>query len=257
MSRTAYLRVYVPEDLVAGEHSRARPQREWPPRTLTRGQFGVWHESSREDAFVIERNGARFVCPRTPRLRMLEGLIAFRRAYPDPAASTLVPESLADEAARELDHLHARVPDARSHILTSPFFVPLRWFAAFTPNERELVQLTAGLSIRYRARAEDAAARLERAADIVETVGFDEGLVEQVRDVARWLAQFPPDSIVELDYGGTVSLFSEGELVVDETAADVNASLDALDKGDMDEAGGHYGKAASRWARGQALTWAN
>jgi hypothetical protein len=257
MSGAAYLRVYVPADHVSGASRRAQPVRQWPPRVLTRGAYGVWHESPRDDAFVLERDGRRFVCPRTPRLRMLEGLIAFRSAYLGATASVLVPEEMADEAARELDHIHERHPGSRSHILTAPFYVPLRWFAGFVPEEREVLQTDAGLTIRYRTVLDDAVQRLERAAGIVEAVGFDDAIVEQVRDVAAWLDPFRGDSVVELDYGGTAALFSDDELVLDETAADIGASLAALERGDLDEAGVHYAAAAMRWARGQVLADAN
>jgi hypothetical protein len=257
MAGAAYLRVYVPEDQAPGAPARARPSRGWPPRVLTRGSFGVWHEPVREDAFAIERDGVRYVCPRTPRLRMLEGLIAFHRAYLGPTASVLVPEPMADRAARELDKLHSRAPGARSHILTAPFYVPLRWFAAFRAEDRELVQATDGLTIRYRTRLGEAVRRLEHAADVVEAVGFEDAVVEQVRDVARWLAPFPEDAIVELDYGGTAALFEDGELAVDESAADVGASVAALERGDFDKAGEHYARAARRWERGQVLANAN
>jgi hypothetical protein len=211
----------------------------------------------REDAFVIESDGVRYVCPRTPRLRMLEGLIAFHKAYVGPTASVLVPEPVADRAARELDMLHTRAPGTRSHILTAPFFVPLRWFAAFRPEDRELAQTADGLTIRYRTRLGDAIRRLEHAADVVEAVGFEDAVVEQVRDVARWLNPFPSDAIVELDYGGTAALFTDGELALDESAADVRGSVSALEKGDFEGAGELYARAARRWERGQVLANAN
>ncbi len=257
MAGAAYLRVYVPEEQAPEVPARDRPGRGWPPRVLTRGSFGVWHEPVRDDAFVIEREGVRYICPRTPRLRMLEGLIAFHKAYVGPTASVLVPEPVADRAARELDMLHSHAPGVRSHILTAPFYVPLRWFAAFRTEDRELVQAPDGLTIRYRTLLRDAVRRLEHSADVVEAVGFEDAVVEQVRDVARWLAPFSDDAIVELDYGGTAALFTDGELAVDESAADVRASVAALEQGDFEQAGEHYARAALRWERGQVLANAN
>ena len=257
MAGAAYLRVYIPAEHAPEVAQRARPDRGWPPRVLTRGSFGVWHESVRDDAFAIDRDGVRYVCPRTPKLRMLEGLIAFHKAYLGPTASVLVPEAVADRAARELDMLHSRAPGTRSHSLTAPFYVPLRWFAAFGPEDRELVHTADGLTIRYRTGLAEAVSRLEHAADVVEAVGFEDAVVEQVRDVARWLDPFPNEAIVELDYGGTAALFTDGELAVDESAADVRASVAALERGDFEEAGEHYARAARRWERGQVLANAN
>jgi hypothetical protein len=250
---TAYLRVYVPGgDRLVAEHVPATG-----PRVLVRGDYGVWFESLRDDAFVAEHRGRRFVCPRHPRLRMLEGLIAFRNAYPAPVGGFLVPEALARRAAAELDRIHTQQPGARSHILTSPFHVPPRWFAAFDSKERELVPGTAGLGVRYRTGRRTALRRLERAVRILEGAGFDEAAVVQVHDLIEWLRPFPDDALVELDYGGAASLFSEGELATDETAAELAASLAALQRGDFEEAGEQYSRVAARWSHAQSLTFAN
>ncbi|MBN2114567.1 MAG: hypothetical protein JW785_10635 [Acidimicrobiia bacterium] len=253
MTFAAYLRVYVPGD---GRHvvEHVPPSR---ARVLWRGAYGVWFEPVREDAFVIEREGRRYVCPRHPRLRMLEGLLAFRNAYPAPVSSSLVPESLARRAAVELDRIHARQPGVRSHILTSPFHIPPRWLAAFNPKERELVSGPVGLSIRYRTTRSASLRRLQRAARILERAGFDEEAVEQVRELIEWLRPFPSESLVELDYGGAAGLFSDGELATDETAEDVAASLRALQREDFDAAAEHYRRVAMRWAHPQALTFAS
>jgi len=257
VSRAAYLRVYVPVDNVDGYLEHVASDRRAARRVLTRGRYGVWYESSRDDAFVIDYQGERFVCPRHPRLRMLEGLIAFRNAYPGPVATALVPDQVAVRATAELDRIRRRHPTARSHILTSPFYVPLRWFAAFDPSEREVIDEPAGRTLRYRTRLREAVARMEGAADTLDAVGFDDTVVEQVRDVARWLEPFSEDSVVELDYGEVAAFFDDTELALDESAADVAASLEALAHGDLESAGEHYAEAATRWAFVQSLTYAN
>ncbi|MBM3695529.1 MAG: hypothetical protein FJW79_06315 [Actinobacteria bacterium] len=251
MSFAAYLRVYVP-----GDPRRVPEHRHDPlPRVLERGAYGVSFESSREDAFVIEREGRHYLCPRHPRLRMLEGLLAFRNAYPDPVSSSLVPESLARRAAAELDRIQARHPEIRSCILTSPFHVPPRWFAAFHPRERELVPGPAGLSIRYRTGRGAAVRRLQRARRILRRAGFDEDVLAQVQALIDWLRPFPADALVELDYGGAARHFPEGDLATDESAEDVAASLRALERGDFETAGECYSRVAARWAHAQALTF--
>jgi hypothetical protein len=45
--------------------------------------------------------------------------------------------------------------------------------------------------------------------------------------------------------------------VLDESAADIAASIEALARGDLEEAGEHYARAASRWAHAHALAYAN
>jgi hypothetical protein len=256
MAKAAYLRVYLPADRieeplvhVAEPDSRGR--------MLTRGEFGVWDESVRDDAFVLEEEGRRYVCPRYPRLRMLEGLLAFRHAYRGPTASLLVPEATAARAARELDRIQERFPSARSHILTSPFFVPLRWFAAFDPAERRLIEDDGVLTIRYRSRIRDALRRMRRSVQVLEEAGFDDAIIDQVTDLVRWMEQFPQRSILELDYADVASLFTPAELAIDESAAEVAASLGALEDGDFEAASDHYSAAASRWAHAQSLIYAN
>jgi len=247
----AFLRVYVPDEgPPVEEHRPAAGAR----RVLVRGAYGVWYESLRDDAFVMEEAGRRLVCPRNPRLRMLEGLLAFRHAYPPAIGESLVPETLARRAAAELALLHAGRPTARSHILTSPFHVPLRWFAAFAGKER---QVLAGPVIRYRTSLRSALRRLERAGRALEAAGFDEETYGLLRDLADWLRPFPAGSVVELDYGGVAGLFSEDELAGDESAADLAASLAAVQRGDLPGAAERYGQVAARWARVQALSIAN
>ena len=78
-----------------------------------------------------------------------------------------------------------------------------------------------------------------------------------MRDVVHWLEGFPADAMVELDYAGVAGLFSEGDLVIDETAKEVAASIDALEEGDYETAGEMYAVAASRWAHAQSIAFAN
>lgn len=256
MARAAYLRVYIPSDHHPDLSEHVAGPR-GPAPVLTRGEFGLSEESTRDDAFVLEHQGRRYVCPRYPRLRMLEGLIAFRNAYQGHTGSVLVPKATAERAVRELERIYSRFPEARSHILTSSFYVPLRWFAAFDPDDRALIEEEAGLTIRYRTEVGEALGRLHRVAAVLEEVGFDESIVGQVTDVVRWMEAFPAEAIVELDYAGVASLFSEAELALDESAAEIAASIDALDDGDYEQAGELYAAAATRWAHAQSLSYLN
>ena len=169
-----------------------------------------------------------------------------------------MPESLARRAAAELDRLHARHPGARSHILTSPFHVPPRWFAAFNPKERELVPGAGGLTIRYRTGRGAAVRRLQRAARHPGAGRLRRGHHRPGARPDRVAARLPqPTPLVELDYGGAARLFSDGELATDETVEDVAASLRALQRGDFEAAGEHYGRVAARWSHAQSLTFAS
>ncbi len=256
MALAAYLRVYLPVDRVA-EPVRPVTTTGQSGRVLVSGVYGVWAESMRDDAFIVQFDGRRFVCPRNARLRVLEGVLAFHNAYRGPTASLLVPEAAAERAARELRRIQDRSPGARSHILTSAFAVPLRWFAAFDPTERILAEENGSPTIRYRTRVRNAVRRLRRAVEVLDGAGFDESVVDQVSELLAWVDGFPGEALLELDYGGVAGLFNSADLAIDESAADVAASLDALEEEDYEVAGEHYAEAASRWAHAQSLAYVN
>ncbi len=250
MIRTAYLRVYLPEDRL-----RRFPEHARSPRQVMRvnDEF-IFVESTSEDALRAEWHDAVWVCPRHPRLRMMEGLLAFRDTHP---GSPFMSELAVRQALLELDKIKSDDPAARSHILTAPWHVPLRWFALFVPDERELYSSPHGPSIRYRTTV---ALAMDRIADAVRTLddaGFDDTVVGDVLDLEAWISDFDEDAMVELDYHTVARHFAEADLVFDESAADVQRSLNALRDEDWDAAGEAYSDVASRWMSAQALTYVN
>lgn len=250
MVRVSYLRSYLP---AAG--LRSYPPAAPPAVESWRGdRVFLWSEHEADDAFSTIWEGREYVCPRHFRLRKLEGLLAFNNAFPDAA---LIPEKSVADAGAQLESLRDSDPSMRSYILTSPWHVPIRWFAAFLHEEREVIERGGGVSIRYRTAMSEAQARVERAISIVSDAGFDPGVVGQLRSLASWLEDFPPNAMLELDYGSVVHLFSEGDLILDESAADVAASLLALEHGDLERAADFYQIIMRRWGRAQALAFSN
>jgi hypothetical protein len=251
MIKAAYLRVYVPGD---GSHEPAKPS---APRLREVSEYGLMSESLNDGVLVVDWNDVQYVCPRHPRLRLLEGLLAFRNAYPGLTAELLIPEEVAERAGAELEALQDRDPEVRSHILSSPWHVPLRWFSAFDPSERLVEERNGHSDILYRTTIAEAADRLARALAILQGAGFQDAVIDQVQELHDWVAGFDGGCMIELDYGGVAELFSDGNLALDETAADIQSSLSALEAGNLDEASDHYAKAAARWAHAQALTYMN
>lgn len=250
MIRSAYLRSYLPVDGPTNHKEHAGDD-----FSLLRGnEHFLWSEPIADDAFSVTWRDATYVCPRYPRLRMLEGVLAFNNAFPDAA---LIPHGELVTASEELSRLRDQSPAVRSHILTSPWHVPIRWFIGFLHEERELYERPAGLSIRYRTLQGAAAERVARAVQTVDGAGFDATVVGQLQGLESWLRGFPEDALLELDYAGVADLFSEGDLVLDESAADAAASLLALELGNYDEAGSFYGAMARRWGRVQSLAFGN
>ena len=251
MIKAAYLRVYVPGD---GSQEPAEPA---PPRLREVSEYGLMSESLNDGVLVLDWNDTQYVCPRYPRLRLLEGLLGFRNAYPGLTAELLIPEEVAERAGAELEALQDRHPEVRSHILSSPWHVPLRWFSAFDPSERSVEERNGHSDILYRTTVAEANDRLTRALVILQGAGFQDAVIDQVQELHNWVGSFDGECMIELDYGGVAELFSDGALALDETAADIQSSLSALEAGNLDEASDHYAKAAARWAQAQALTYMN
>lgn len=251
MIPAAYLRVYFPEAEAASWPAHVTG----PTRSvISASEQFVWGETGADDAFVAEWEGKRWVCPRRPRLRMLEGALAFSNANP---GSLLLSEPTVQELVDELESLRSMAPDARSQILTSPWHVPLRWFSLFRSEEREMYNSPDGHSVRYRTPAGKAVPRVKRAVAILETAGFDDAIIDQVRELEQWLERFDAGSLVELDYGRVAGLFSGADLALDDSAELINASLSALYELDYERAGSAYGMVAERWAKAQALSYVN
>ena len=251
MIATAYFRVYLPSVRVGG----LPPHRDLNAvGELTVSKEFVWSEPTQDDAIYTVWQGSQYASPRNSRLRMLEGIIAFGGAA---EGSMLVPENQRLSAIVELSKLKRTSALARSFILSSAWHVPLRWFSAFRATEREIYTEGDLTSIRYRTSIGEAIDRVRWATSVLESAGFPEGPIEHLTELEHWLADFSPDSMVELDYGRVSTLFQEGDLVFDESANDVRESLLALESGDFPKLGDGYQRVARRWASPQAYTFTN
>lgn len=80
-----------------------------------------------------------------------------------------------------------------------------------------------------------------------------EGLIE----VGRWLEEFHPRALVELDFGGLVHAVTEEWLAEDRSAAQLAEGLAALRAGDGERASDTYGRLAERWRTVRDLRFAN
>lgn len=252
MIRSAYLRVYLP----------AADVPVWPlpaptPSRKALGEFGFVGESLVEEDLVTEWHGRRYVCPRRPWLRVLEGVLAMHNAYSGAGRPSLIPEEVARRAEAELRELQRRQPGIRSHVLTSAWHVPVRWFVPFDPTQRYVDVAGGSHRLTYRTQVGAALERLGRAHNVLTEVGFPEPVLEELDQVEAWLADFPVDALVELDYGQVAGFFSDDDLLMDETAADVWASIVALEEGDWSTAGEHYSQVMTRWAPAMAVVISN
>lgn len=248
---TAYLRIYLPSTTVVG----LPPHRPGDAVAgLTKSSAFIWEESTVDDALYTTWQGTQFVCPRNARLRMVEGVLAYTKIHP---GLPLISDGRRLEYVAELASLRRRSRHSRGYILSSGWHVPLRWFSAFKRGEREIYEADGYVSIRYRTSIGEAIDRVHWAIDVLDIAGFSDPVVERVRDLEEWLAEFGADAMVELDYGETAKGFNEADLAFDESADDIRTSLLALESSDYDGSGEAYERVARRWADQQAYTYSN
>lgn len=69
----------------------------------------------------------------------------------------------------------------------------------------------------------------------------------ELAEVGRWLEDFHPYSLVELDYGGLVHLVSDDALCGDQSVAEIRAGIDGAARGEGELAVAMYMRARDRW----------
>lgn len=82
-------------------------------------------------------------------------------------------------------------------------------------------------------------------------------MTAEVEEVARWLEEFHPHSLVELDYGGIVHLMEDEQLQADQSVAEIAAALTGLESGEEELAFAMYQRVILRWRSIQLLESAN
>jgi hypothetical protein len=215
------------------------------------------------EAFVTDVDGVTLVCPWRTRERALEALEAFRAELPDEVLEAFVPRTLLDECDEALERLRSEQPDLRLHVLTSPWQVPLRWFVLVDADEREVSlgvpgsTRLSGRRLVYRTAMSRARRRTARALDVLRRTVEEGPVMQGVESMARWLEQFHPRSLVELDYGGLAHLLDDAELSQDESARDIAGALAALDDGDPATAAAAYARVTARAKALQSVESAN
>ena len=245
MTKTAHLRVYSPDASESGESVPGFVR-----------FYGLLSEAEGDANWVVEWGERRLVCPRNLRLRVLESTLAFATAFRGLGAG-LIPEEAARAADRELRSYMEEHPAHRSHVLTSAWHVPVRWFSAFRSEDKEVYEVEGAPRVRYRVDIPIATNRVSSVLGILRGLQVFDGPAQELAQLLDWLSQFPEDSMVELDYGEVSDLFDPQELVLDDSVELVQASVDALSEGDMVRAGENYGRVVSRWARAFSVTFSS
>ncbi|MFH8992952.1 hypothetical protein [Streptomyces sp. NPDC017940] len=229
------------------------------------------HESS--DAFVVELDGVVCVCPWRTRLRGWQALGGLGGELPAPVLDAVLPPVVRRQAAADYEQWLTQNPDARPWIRSATWHVPMPWFVLVTDEERCYERFpeaaaadgaageadagepapAAGPSgsgapvLRYRTPMVQARRRVARGLKALREAMDEGALIDGLVDVGRWLEEFHPRSLVELDYGGLVHALPDGMLADDHSARDVAAGIEALRAGDGVGAGEAYARLVERW----------
>ncbi|GAA2843318.1 hypothetical protein Acy02nite_67660 [Actinoplanes cyaneus] len=215
-----------------------------------------------DEAYVLEWENSILVCPWNLRLRVAEAALNARDGVPAVLADAFVPPVLAGQAKAVVEDwrsgarvLEQGVPRVHEQIAT--WGVPLRWFAFVDLEERDIALTGRRRTLRYRTEISKARRRAHRAVSVLRKSLGDAPITEAVEEGTRWLEEFHPRSVVELDYGGLVNLLPEDKLAGDDSPGLVAAGLSALSRGDADAAGEAYEKLVARWRSVQLLERSN
>lgn len=181
------------------------------------------------------------VCPLELRARSAASLVSFLGdAHP------ALKQAVLDSVGHPPDRIRARAKAAMAdlttsaaHTLSTTWSVPLPWFVLVDPDERKLVLGTGRndptRELSWRMALADAKERAREAGDLLEATLGDSGPGRVLYETRRWLDNFHPGSVVELDYGGLVQLFADSMLEADNTAEEVHDILQALRSGNVED----------------------
>jgi hypothetical protein len=220
-----------------------------------------------DHAYVREMDGLTYVCPWRLQMRAWDAMDSFRSQLPDELRDAFFPAALSAAAEDARDVWRESNPQLKAGILTATWQVPVAWFLAFEDSERRLVlgerrtdaSPDGGLdrAMVYLTAMSRARRRIAKSLRVVERIFGDGPATSSIEEVGRWLEEFHPHSLVELDYGGLVHLISDEVLSEDMSVADLGEALERLIAGDLPAAGQCYERVISRWRSIASLEHAN
>jgi hypothetical protein len=221
-------------------------------RALTRVIKSEAPNAKPDGVHLLELEGKRYIAPWSTTTRCWSALDDFKYSLPAPLIKFFIPQSIEDSIKSSATEIEDKI----SHILTSAWTIPPRWFALFQPDERLRGENEDGAFTILRTSISNAKTRARFTHEAV-LGAFGSGPVEgEIAELISWLEIFDNSSLVELDYGGLATyldnlLIQSGEpgLSADTSIEDVNTSIAGLASGDRALAGKGYERLVSRWRK--------
>jgi hypothetical protein len=242
-------------------------------------------------AYVRWADGVTYICPWQTRLRCWLSLTRLSTTA-KPLLSRAFAAGQTDRALSDFACWQGQASSLRVFIQACTWSVPPAWFVPFAPEERWLVLGSAGdaeargpatasatRTLIYATAMSQARRRIARALNAVRGAGGDAltsqpdllGTVPadgrgslgpwpaglEIAQVGRWLEEFHPHSVVELDYGGLVHLLDDDSLRGDQSVAEVSAAISASREGQQELAIVLYQRLRARWQALESLEAAN
>lgn len=224
--------------------------------SLSRMIRGELSPSKTDGVHLLEIDGKRYIAPWSITIRCWAALEDFKSSLPSILIPFFIPKKL-EESIKLSGKI---IEDKVSHIITSTWSIPPRWFALFSPEDRFRGSNQDGLFTILRTAISNAK---QRATFTHQSVlnAFGTGPIEsEISDLIKWLEIFDTESIVELDYGGLATylnnllvLNGETGLDADTSVEDVASSIAGLASGDGALASRGYERLVSRWRKVAAM----
>lgn len=209
-----------------------------------------------DEAYVLETGETLLICPWNLRVRVAEAALNARDGVPPVIADAFIPPGFAGLAQEVMQSW--RNGPSRLHEQVATWGVPLRWFVFVDVRERQLSTEVGQRQLRYRTAISKARRRAHHSLSVLRrSVGDDAPITEAVEEGARWLEEFHPRSVLELDYGGLVDLLPDDQLEADDSPSLVAAGLAGLARGDAEAATEAYEQLVNRWRTVQLLERSN
>jgi len=209
-----------------------------------------------DGAHLLESGNTRYVAPWSISTRYWAALDDFKSSLPTSLIPFFIPIKLEESIKLSGEIIEDRV----SHIITSTWSIPPRWFALFSPEDRLRGSNQDGVFTVLRTTIANAK---QRATFTHQSVlnAFGAGPIEsEISDLIKWLEIFDAKSIVELDYGGLATylnnlllLNGEAGLDADTSVEDVASSIAGLASGNGALASRGYERLVSRWRKVAAV----